>query len=730
MNWNQNVQADINGHNYDNVVQFYEQLTENNSQNLEDYFYLGLAYLLQDREEDAQATWFLVLSQADELELSGWTETLTNILDTEANRQENLQRLETSYLIRLHLQNLNPNFLNNLLHLIDLEIQFQSFAMEKCDDWYVFELLENIATEAIDLDLLLRVIEKVLIYPHNFTICFLELASLHISNPEVIIAKVMSAIVAYGYQYRQGFFAIWLVEFCLRLKPEDLYLQNSLFSLYKTTTVDYQKALEIANNFYQSCQTTTEKLFGISLVIGILQAKGDWISLPKLITDLKQLIEQQTKEKQFNARPFIIDSILGVTSCLPYYQDSPTTNRYLQNKLAEIFQANIQSRYTFIPPILSSESQPRKLKIGYIAYTLRRHSVGWLSRWLFHYHNRDKFEIYTYLVNQIEDEITQKWFKNNSDYSYNLPAKIEQITAHIRENNLDILVDLDSLTNNTTYLVMALKPAPIQVTWLGLDASGIPAIDYFIADNYVLPENAQEIYSEKIIRLPNSYLSIDGFEIGVPTRKRADLNIPDDAVIYLTVQSGLKRTLNMIYLQLKILQNVSNSYLLIKGFADKETIRELFLKTADELAISQDRLKFLPNDLNEETHRANLGIADIVLDTYPYNGATTTLETLWMGIPLVTRVGEQFAARNSYTFLKNAGISQGIAWSDEEYLQWGIKLGLDKNLREEVRYQLRQSRQNSPLWNAQQFTRDMENAYEQIWLDHSIQKTGSSDKVG
>jgi predicted O-linked N-acetylglucosamine transferase (SPINDLY family) len=265
---------------------------------------------------------------------------------------------------------------------------------------------------------------------------------------------------------------------------------------------------------------------------------------------------------------------------------------------------------------------------------------------------------------------------------------------------------------------------------LGLDASGIPAIDYFIADNYVLPENAQEIYSEKIIRLPNSYLSIDGFEIGVPTRKRADLNIPDDAVIYLTVQSGLKRTLNMIYLQLKILQNVSNSYLLIKGFADKETIRELFLKTADELAISQDRLKFLPNDLNEETHRANLGIADIVLDTYPYNGATTTLETLWMGIPLVTRVGEQFAARNSYTFLKNAGISQGIAWSDEEYLQWGIKLGLDKNLREEVRYQLRQSRQNSPLWNAQQFTRDMENAYEQIWLDHSIQKTGSSDKVG
>jgi predicted O-linked N-acetylglucosamine transferase (SPINDLY family) len=265
---------------------------------------------------------------------------------------------------------------------------------------------------------------------------------------------------------------------------------------------------------------------------------------------------------------------------------------------------------------------------------------------------------------------------------------------------------------------MALKPAPIQVTWLGLDASGIPAIDYFIADNYVLPKNAEEIYSEKIIRLPNSYLSVDGFEVGVPTRRRTDLNIPDDAIIYLTVQSGLKRTLNMICLQLQILQQVPNSYLLIKGFADKETIRELFLKSADELGISQDRLRFLPNDFNEETHRANLGIADIVLDTYPYSGATTTLETLWMGIPLVTRVGEQFAARNSYTFMKNAGISQGIAWSDEEYVQWGIKLGLNQNLREEIRYQLHQSRHRSPLWNGKKFTLDMEKAYEQIWQNH------------
>jgi predicted O-linked N-acetylglucosamine transferase (SPINDLY family) len=114
-------------------------------------------------------------------------------------------------------------------------------------------------------------------------------------------------------------------------------------------------------------------------------------------------------------------------------------------------------------------------------------------------------------------------------------------------------------------------------------------------------------------------------------------------------------------------------------------------------------------------HRANLAIADIVLDTYPYNGATTTLETLWMGVPIVTKVGEQFAARNSYTMMMNVGVTEGLAWSDEEYVEWGVKLGKDEKLRQEIVWKLRKSRQTSPLWNGQKFAREMENAYLQMW---------------
>ncbi|NEO97057.1 MAG: hypothetical protein F6K56_45995, partial [Moorea sp. SIO3G5] len=141
------------------------------------------------------------------------------------------------------------------------------------------------------------------------------------------------------------------------------------------------------------------------------------------------------------------------------------------------------------------------------------------------------------------------------------------------------------------------------------------------------------------------------------------------------------------------------------------SIKRFFNQIAEEEGVECDRLRFLPEVPTEAVHRANLGIADVVLDTYPYNGATTTLETLWMGIPLVTRVGEQFVARNSYTMMMNAGITEGIAWTDDEYIEWGIRLGKDPALRQQISWKLRQSRQTAPLWNGKEFTREMEKAY-------------------
>ncbi|NEQ86073.1 MAG: hypothetical protein F6K26_40115, partial [Moorea sp. SIO2I5] len=188
-------------------------------------------------------------------------------------------------------------------------------------------------------------------------------------------------------------------------------------------------------------------------------------------------------------------------------------------------------------------------------------------------------------------------------------------------------------------------------------------------------------------------------------------DIPNDATVYLSSQKGYKRNPETTRLQMKIIKAVPNSYFLIKGKSDQDSITRFFNQIAEEEGVECDRLRFLPEVPTEAVHRANLGIADVVLDTYPYNGATTTLETLWMGIPLVTRVGEQFVARNSYTMMMNAGITEGIAWTDEEYIEWGIRLGKDPALRQQISWKLRQSRQTAPLWNGKQFTREMEKAY-------------------
>jgi predicted O-linked N-acetylglucosamine transferase (SPINDLY family) len=250
---------------------------------------------------------------------------------------------------------------------------------------------------------------------------------------------------------------------------------------------------------------------------------------------------------------------------------------------------------------------------------------------------------------------------------------------------------------------------------LGWDATGLPTVDYYIADPYVLPEDAQEYYSEKIWRLPHTYIATDGFECATITLRRCDLGIPNDAITYFCSQRGYKRHPETVKAQLQIIRQVPNSYFLIKGLADENSIQKFFYELADLEGVDRERLVFLPYAKSENEHRANMAIADVVLDTYPYNGATTTMETLWMGIPMVTQVGEQFAARNSYTMMMNVGVTEGIAHNVEEYIEWGVRFGTDESLRRDVAWKLRQSRQTSPLWDGRQFAREMENAYKQMW---------------
>jgi predicted O-linked N-acetylglucosamine transferase (SPINDLY family) len=714
MSWQNEVKTALENNQYDIVSQFYEELIERETTEISYYWYLGLSYLLQGREEEAQATWLFVFTQGDEEETESWLLELSNILADEANRQLELENLEISWLIRKHLQEINPSYLDNLLHLTLIEIKLNRFHPQQLQEWQILELITQ---GSVNSELLEQVVIAVIPYTHKYTIELVRLSLPYLSNSLKLLDHILKITRQVAFQKKLPLYSVDLAEAFLPLYPESLYLEVNLFWFY-ISLPDYEKAINLVNKLKEKSQTIDLKMFSQSLLFNGSLRASKWNDIPSICQEYKHLIKEFIEKKPQDIHPLVREALLTVMNPISYYEDNPKENRPLLSQVGSFFQETYKEMLGFKEESFDKprEYNPdKKLKIGYIAQTLKRHPVGLLSRWTINYHNREQFDIHLYMVNQSVDEITKQWFSNPADKIYHATADSLATYRKIKEDNIDILVDLDSGTGAMVAPVIALKPAPIQVNWLGFDGSGLPAVDYFLADNYSVPENIQNYYQEKVWTLPNSFIAVDGFEIAVPTLRREDLGIVNDAVIYLSSQTSMKCNPKIISLQMQILKFVPNSYLLIKEFANPQTIRYLFKKAADESKIAQDRLKFIPMDFDEETHRANLGIADVVLDTYPYNGATTTLETLWIGIPLVTRVGKQFSARNGYTLMMNAGITEGIAWSDEEYVQWGIKLGLDKNVREEVRWKLRKSRHTSPLWNAKQFTRDLETAYRQMW---------------
>lgn len=709
---------------YGKAANLYEQAIEVEPEVKFHYWRLGLMLLLQGQEAEAQMTWLLGMAEGEPEQVELWTVELMQVLQTEAQRREALADYSVAWAIRQHGREVSPKHINNLLHLIQLTIKLEKFTGEELIALGVIELLESEALLEVEPELLLQVLQSVLDDSplHPQTLKFAAACLTHIQDTQTFIDILMSASVGIAYSAKQPKLASLFAEVCLRLNTKNTDILLHLAAFYQNAG-DYSQGIETANLYYSLLKTLPEKVFASHLVLrGLMTAGGYWekacVAFQKHNTLLLSLIEEQP---ELSNRSTIL-SLFSSTYFTPYFGDEPKKSRSIQNQVVQLCQKNVQiyakeqvDRYR----LRAVTSKNKRLKIGYLSYCLSTHSVGWLARWLFQHHDRERFQINAYFIKykQINDPL-QEWYFNQVDRACKAEFDGLTIAEQIYQDEIDILIELDSLTLDTTCEIMALKPAPIQVTWLGWDASGISAVDYFIADPYVLPESAQEYYTEKIWRLPQTYIAVDGFEVAVPTLRRDQLDIPSDAMVYLSSQKGYKRHADTARLQMKIIKQVPNSYFLVKGVADQELIKSFFTQIAEEEGVDSERLRFLPHAPSEAVHRANLGIADVVLDTYPYNGATTSLETLWMGIPLVTRVGEQFAARNSYTMMMNAGVTQGIAWTDEEYVEWGVRLGKEPVLRQEIAWQLRKSRQTAPLWNAKQFTREMEKAYEQMWTKY------------
>ncbi|KHG41447.1 MAG: O-linked N-acetylglucosamine transferase, SPINDLY family protein [Aphanizomenon flos-aquae KM1D3_PB] len=723
--WQKQAEKYLIAEKYGLAASLYEKAIDREPDVKSHYWHLGLMLLLQDQETEAQITWLMALSETeDETD----TTELLKVLETEAERRINIEDYHLAWAIRQHICEIAPENINNLLYLVNITLKLDYFNKDRSS--LLESLIKLLSRSEIkyDANLFLNVVKSILhdVPIENYVFHFIENAIKYFTDTFSIIDTVMIESIKISHFKQMPDVASRLAELCLEKIPTNRGALIQLSYFYQNSQ-EYIKGIEIAKRCCELAETLSQKVCDYSLIIrGLLNCANFWeeacLYLQNQVLLAKSLLEEKPDNIDIDSTARLFCSLFF----LPYVYDNPQRYHELQNKIIELCHSNFIDRTLEISnkqsQLLLHRTQGKKINnnsinIGYLSYCLKRHSVGWLSRWIFRYHNADKFKVHSYFLhesNEIEG-FTKDFFVKNSYKFYQFGAHDNTIWDQIQADNIDILIDLDSLTLDRSCEIMSIRSAPIQVTWLGWDASGLPSVDYFIADPYVLPESAQNYYSETIWRLPQTYIAVDGFEVGVPNLRREHLNIPSDAILYLMNQKGYKRHPDHIKLQMRIIKEVTNSYLLIKGEADTESSKEFFERIAEEAGVDFSRLIFLPAVPHELIHRANLAIADVVLDTYPYNGATTTLETLWMGIPMVTRVGQQFAARNSYTMMVNAGITEGIAWSEDEYVEWGVRLGKDEKLRQQISWKLRQSRHTAPLWNAKQFTRDMETAYEQMW---------------
>lgn len=726
-NWQKEAEQLLIQEKYIEAAYLYQQAID--QENCRSYYWhLGVLLLLQEQEAEAQTTWLLGMENGNDQEIEQWTQELIQVLSAEAERQEELKKYSAAWLIRQHIRAINPDHIDNLLHLVSLSIEQDNYNPNELTELRLMELLHPPSEISFDLDLLLKVLIKVIENywwaDSSFTLA--KAALTHVHQPEFFLDFLLRKSLEIADAIGNPKLAFRWAELSLSLNV-DSSQASYIVALLAQNSRNYQTGIELAEEIYQSSHTLLQRINANQLVIrGLMKQGGRWSETHQRLQHHRELLETLVSQPEQSLDLSGQGALITATFFFNYWEDSPEKNQSLRNQIGQLYQsyletANPEPVKCYRTPHITTKSTQRQrpLKIGYLSQCLSNHSVGWLARWVFLYHNREKFNISAYCVNSIDkSQPLHQWYIKHTDQLHQFGPYAEPIVEKIYEDEIDILIDLDSLTLDTCCRIMAYKPAPIQVTWLGWDASGIPAIDYFIADPYVLPEQAQNYYSEKIWRLPQSYIGVDGFEIGIPTYRRDQFGIPNDAVVYLTTQRPVKYHPDTIRLHLKIIKQVPNSYFVIKGFADETSCRNFFLKLCAEEGVSEEKLRFLPEVVHEEEHRANLRIADVILDTYPYNGATTTLETLWLEIPMVTKVGQHFSSRNSYTMMVNAGLKEGIAWTDDEYIDWGIRLGCDPTLREQVIHKLRMAKHHSPLWNGKQFTQDLENAYEQMWQQY------------
>lgn len=518
--------------------------------------------------------------------------------------------------------------------------------------------------------------------------------ALHFSPPD---SKLYTHL---GYLFHQkGQFnkAVDFYQKAIEINPESFDAYNNLGSIFRQNgqleeaLAYYQKAIEINPEFTDV-----------------------YINLGNVCQDRGQITEAEKYYRK--AIHLKLDAVLGYSNFLFVLNYDP---RY---DIKTIFNEHISFAKQYAEPLYpktynysNDRSPDRRIRIAYLSPDFRRHPIAYFLEPVLSTHNHKDFEIFCYMNSSAQDEITLRMQKYADQWRTISGTPSEKVADLIRDDMIDILIDLAGHTANNRILLFARKPAPVQASWIGyLTTTGLSTMDYKLGDMYTDPLGfTEKYYTEEIMRLPDSFLCY------LPDKNAPEVtSLPSLTAGHITFGSLnklAKVSKGVISVWSEILNAVPNSKLIMKDFcfidrATCEQTREQFLQEG----ITTDRIILETWDPSPK-HMETYSRIDMGLDPFPFNGATTTCEALWMGVPVVTLAGDAYHSRSGISLLSNIGLKELVAETHEQYVKIAVQLAVDVDKLQPLRKQLRDMMKESPLMKAPQFTLNLENCYRRMW---------------
>jgi predicted O-linked N-acetylglucosamine transferase (SPINDLY family) len=355
-----------------------------------------------------------------------------------------------------------------------------------------------------------------------------------------------------------------------------------------------------------------------------------------------------------------------------------------------------------------------RLRIGYLSADFHQHATSQLMMQMLESHDRSQFEVFMLSAGPQDGSDTQIRVRQSCEHFEELRGRsFESMAVRIRELKIDILVDLKGATYDTLLGVLAHRPAPLQVTWLGFPGStGAPFIDYVIGDPIVTPlENAAH-FSEKIAQLPTCYQPNDAKRALPQASARADWNLPADALVLCAFHQSYKISAEVFDRWCELLRALPNAVLWLLQW--NLNVQTQLIAAAEQRGIAKERLVFAPL-LSLNQHISRLACADIYLDAWPCNAHTTAGEALWCGVPVVTLQGPTFAQRVAPSLLNAVGMNELVCDDEESYQAAVLALAADPQRRADIKVHLLEQRTQSSLFDGALRAREMEALLMRMW---------------